>query len=112
MIQVIRNIIDNSLKYTPSGSINIFVKKALVNKKEKAILEVIDTGIGLSEKDKKFLFTEGGKGEESLRYNINSTGYGLYITKKIVENHKGRIWAESAGRGKGSQFFVELDLVK
>ena len=110
--QVIRNLIDNSMKYTPTGSINLSVRKIAIDKDQKALFEVSDTGIGLSENDKNSLFTEGGKGEEALRYNINSTGYGLYIVKKIVENHKGRIWAQSAGRGKGSQFFVELDLVK
>jgi signal transduction histidine kinase len=110
--QVVRNILDNSLKYTPSGSINVFIRKIAIDKDQKVLLEVRDTGIGLSERDKSLLFTEGGKGEEALRYNINSTGYGLYIIKKIVENHKGRIWAESLGRGKGSHFFVELDLVK
>jgi signal transduction histidine kinase len=112
MSQVIRNTIDNSIKYTPTGTIKIIVKKTLVGNKEKVIFEVSDTGIGLSAKDKSMLFTEGGKGEDSLKYNTNSTGYGLYIVKKIVENHGGKIWAESAGRGKGSQFYVELDLVK
>ena len=110
--QVIRNIIDNSIKYTPTGSINISVKKSFVGNKEKAVFEISDTGIGLSAKDKSMLFTDGGKGEDSLKYNTNSTGYGLYIVKKIVENHGGKIWAESAGRGKGSQFYVELDLVR
>ena len=64
----------------------------------------------ISDKDKEKLFTEGGKGEESLKVNTNSTGYGLYIVKKIVETHKGKIWAESAGRGHGSKFLVELKL--
>jgi len=107
--QVFKNLIDNSLRYTPSGKIKVTLKKS--NDGSKAIFEVSDSGIGLSESDKAKLFTEGGKGEESLKVNTNSTGYGLYIVKKIVDTHRGRIWAESAGRGHGSQFYVELNVV-
>jgi signal transduction histidine kinase len=109
--QVIKNLIDNSIKYTPSGYIKVSLYKK-VEDRTKVIFKVEDSGVGLSESDKKKLFTEGGKGEDSLKVNVNSTGYGLYIVKKIVDNHNGRIWAESEGRGKGSQFYVELALVK
>ncbi|MEI8123964.1 MAG: HAMP domain-containing sensor histidine kinase [bacterium] len=110
--QVIKNLIDNSIKYTPAGSIKVSLKARSVNNKKKAVFEVEDTGVGLSESDKSRLFTEGGKGEESLKLNVNSTGYGLYIVKKIVENHHGKIWAESEGRGKGSIFYAVFDLVR
>jgi len=109
--QVIKNLIDNSIKYTPAGSIKVSLKARSVNNKKKAVFEVEDTGVGLSESDKSRLFTEGGKGEESLKLNVNSTGYGLYIVKKIVENHHGKIWAESEGRGKGSIFYAVFELV-
>jgi signal transduction histidine kinase len=108
--QVFKNLIDNSFRYTPSGKINVSVK---VDSNTKKILFVIsDTGVGLSPEDQKKLFTEGGKGEESIKINTNSTGYGLYIVKKIVESHHGRIWAESLGRGQGSKFSVELNLAE
>ncbi|MFA6226981.1 MAG: HAMP domain-containing sensor histidine kinase [Candidatus Paceibacterota bacterium] len=106
--QVFKNLIDNSIKYTPSGGLTISLKAVMVEGKKRAVFEVSDTGIGFTEKDKTKLFTEGGKGEDSLKYNVNSTGYGLYIVKKIVENHAGKIWAESDGRGKGARFFVAL----
>jgi signal transduction histidine kinase len=108
--QVFKNLIDNSLHYTPTGKISVILKKSAGDRK--VLFEVSDTGVGLSEADKQRLFTEGGKGEESLKVNTNSTGYGLYIVKKIVESHSGRVWAESAGRGKGSKFYVELNLVE
>jgi signal transduction histidine kinase len=54
------------------------------------------------------LFTEGGKGADSVKVNVHSTGYGLFIAKTIVEGHGGRIWAESEGTDKGSRFMVEL----
>jgi len=109
--QTIKNLIDNSLRYTPTGEVKISLNISPVNKK-KMIFSVKDTGVGLSEGDKSKLFTEGGKGEEAIKVNTNSTGYGLYIVKKIVENHHGRIWAESAGRGYGSKFSFELDLAE
>ena len=110
IIQVFKNLVDNSIRYTPSGSVTVSLKESIVDGKHKALFEISDTGVGLSEKDKSKLFTEGGKGEDSLKYNVNSTGYGLFIVKKIVENHNGKIWAESEGRGKGSRFCVVLPL--
>ncbi|MCU0680581.1 MAG: ATP-binding protein [Planctomycetes bacterium] len=110
--QVVKNLVDNSLKYTLKGSIEVSLSSLKKDGKDKVLLTIKDTGVGLSESDKKKLFTEGGKGDESLKVNVNSTGYGLYIVKKIVENHGGKIWAESEGRGLGSKFCVELNLVK
>lgn len=107
--QVFKNLIDNSLHYTQTGEIKVSLK---INQGNKILFTIEDTGVGLSDSDKNKLFTEGGKGDDSLKVNTDSTGYGLYIVKKIVDSHYGRIWAESAGRGKGSQFYVELDLAK
>jgi len=110
--QVVKNLIDNSIKYTKEGKIKVSLGIKNVDSKQKVDFAIEDTGVGLSESDKNKLFTEGGKGDDSLKINVNSTGYGLYIVKKIVENHGGKIWAESEGRGLGSRFFVELDVVK
>ena len=101
---VFRNIIDNSINYTPSGTIEVSVKKD----NGKFIFAVKDTGIGISEEDKKHLFTEGGHGKDSQKVNVHSTGYGLFIAKNIVEAHGGTIRAESEGEGKGSSFVVEF----
>ena len=65
-------------------------------------------GVGITPEDMKNLFTEGGHGKDSVKVNVHSTGYGLYIAKKIVEAHGGKIWAESGGKGKGSRFVVEF----
>jgi len=104
---VIRNLIDNSIKYTPQGSVTV----GLTAKDGKAIFSVKDSGVGISEEDKMRLFTEGGRGKDSMKVNVHSTGYGLYIAKGIVEAHRGRIWVESEGMGKGSTFFVELPMI-
>ena len=101
---VLRNIIENSIHYTLSGSVAVSLKK----EDNKFIFRVEDTGIGITEEDKKRLFTEGGHGKDSQKINVHSTGYGLYIAKNIVAAHGGTIRAESEGEGKGSTFTVEL----
>lgn len=101
---VLRNIIDNSINYTQSGSVAVSLKKG----NNKIVFAVKDTGIGITEEDKKRLFTEGGHGKDSQKVNVHSTGYGLFIAKNIVEAHGGTIRAESEGAGNGSTFIVEL----
>ncbi|MEY4747374.1 MAG: hypothetical protein RLZZ416_423 [Candidatus Parcubacteria bacterium] len=101
---VLRNLIDNAIKYTPSGSI-----KVELSRREKTIVfRVEDTGVGITEEDMARLFTEGGHGKDSIKVNVHSTGYGLFIAKQVVENHNGTIRAESDGQGKGAKFIVEL----
>jgi signal transduction histidine kinase len=101
---VLHNLIDNAINYTPSGSISVSLKKD----GSKFIFAVKDTGVGINEEDKKRLFTEGGHGKDSQTVNVHSTGYGLYIAKNIVDAHNGTIRAESEGEGKGATFVVEL----
>lgn len=101
---VFKNIIDNSINYTPSGSISVSLRK----ENGKFIFSVKDTGIGITEEDKKNLFTEGGHGKDSQKVNVHSTGYGLFIAKNIVEAHGGTIRAESEGALKGATFIVEF----
>ena len=101
---VVKNLIDNYIKYTPAGKITVSLSKV----DGKILFGVKDTGVGLTKEDKERLFTEGGKGKNSQKINVESTGFGLFIAKSIIEAHNGKIWAESEGEGKGSRFFVEL----
>lgn len=104
LVNAFKNLIDNSIKYTPRGSVNVSLAKT-----DKAMrFEITDTGVGIDADDMKNLFTEGGHGKNSQKINVESTGFGLYIVKNIIEAHKGRVWAESEGEGKGSRFIVEL----
>jgi signal transduction histidine kinase len=102
--EAVRNLIDNSINYTQQGSIAVIL--GAVGKTIRFMVK--DTGFGLTDEDKTKLFKSGGRGAESLKVNTNSTGYGLVFVKGVVEAHKGKVWAESAGRGKGSTFIVEL----
>ena len=104
---VIRNVIDNSIKYTEHGSVAVTLSK------EGNMVQMVvqDTGIGITPEDMAHLFTEGGHGKDSIKINVHSTGYGLFIAKQIVEAHGGKIWAESEGAGKGARFIVQLPVV-
>ena len=104
--QVYKNILDNALRYTVKGSVSL----SLSADRHNTTYTVTDTGIGLSESDRAKLFSEGGRGEESLKYNVNSTGFGLYIAKNILTDHGGTMTATSKGRGHGSTFTITLPL--
>jgi signal transduction histidine kinase len=101
--EVINNLIDNAIKYTLAGTVTV----GLEDGNGKVLFYVKDTGIGITDEDKKGLFTEGGRGKDSVKVNVDSTGYGLYTVKLITEAHKGKVWVESTP-SKGSTFFVEL----
>ncbi|MFA6414662.1 MAG: ATP-binding protein [Candidatus Paceibacterota bacterium] len=101
---VLRNLIDNAINYTPTGSVAISLKR----EDDKLVLAVKDSGIGITDEDKKHLFTEGGHGKDSIKVNVHSTGYGLYIAKSIALAHGGTVRAESEGAGKGSTFVAEF----
>ncbi|MEK9153842.1 MAG: HAMP domain-containing sensor histidine kinase [Patescibacteria group bacterium] len=104
---VIKNLIENAIRYTPAGSIHV----ALAHIDKFAVLMVADTGVGISGHDLSKLFTEGGKGDQSTAVNPSSTGYGLFIAKSVVDAHGGSIWAQSPGSGSGSQFYACLPAV-
>jgi signal transduction histidine kinase len=104
LVNVFKNLIDNSVKYTQNGEVRV----SLRHEDAKAVFTVEDTGVGITADDMKNLFTEGGHGKDSTKINVESTGFGLYIVKNIIEAHHGKVWAESDGAGKGSRFIVEL----
>lgn len=106
--EAVRNLIDNSINYTLTGSILM----KLDNKEKSFVFEVIDTGVGITPEDMGNLFKAGGRGANSLKVNVNSTGYGLVFVKNVVEAHGGKVWVESRGEGKGSTFYIELPKTK
>jgi signal transduction histidine kinase len=104
---VVRNLIDNAVRYTLRGNITVHLKEDA----RTITLSVKDSGVGLSDEDKSRLFTPGGHGKDSVKVNVNSTGYGLFFAKQLVEAHQGTIKAESEGRNKGSSFTITLPKV-
>jgi signal transduction histidine kinase len=110
--QVILNFIDNSLKYTPSGSVKVFVENVVSNGKKVVRFSVKDTGVGIAKETLPKLFEKFSRAKDANKTNILGTGLGLYVARKMVEAHNGKLWAESEGEGKGSQFYVELEIAE
>lgn len=107
-VQIINNLINNSIKYTPTGSIKVLVRDDVVRKK--IFVDIMDTGIGMSEKTQKSIFQKFERAENANTVNTSGTGLGLYVAHKMAEGMGGDITAYSEGDGKGSRFTLELPL--
>ncbi len=101
---VLMNLVDNSIKYTEKGGVTVELHK----KNGLVRVMVSDTGIGITKDDIDGLFIKFGRGKKIAQINTAGSGLGLFIAKKIVELHNGKIWAESDGEGKGSAFSFEI----
>ena len=108
--QVISNLLNNAIKYTPAGGL-LEIKSNVRGKS--IILSIKDNGIGFTKEERTRIFKQFGKIErygQGLDVVAEGSGFGLYISKKIIELHGGDIWVESEGRNKGSTFFISLPL--
>ncbi len=100
--QVLFNLIDNAIKFTPDGGkIDVLVSATTDNKC--LLFSVKDSGIGISAEHQKLLFQPFKQLDSSYNKRYEGTGLGLNLCKKIVQLHGGRIWVESE-QGKGSRF--------
>ncbi|MEA1929376.1 MAG: ATP-binding protein [Patescibacteria group bacterium] len=114
LTQVIHNLVDNAIKYSEEGPIEVNLSRVTTNPaganetKSHFRLAIKDKGVGLAPEAIKRLFQKFGRGEHAGDVNAGGTGLGLFIAKQIVEAHNGRLWAESEGLGKGSTFIAEL----
>jgi PAS domain S-box-containing protein len=105
--QVVLNLLDNAIKFTPeNGIIDIKVKKT----EDDIVVSVKDSGIGLNKDDIAKLFTPFFQVESDVSRKYRGTGLGLAISKGLIEAHGGTIRAESEGGGKGSTFIFTLPI--
>jgi len=104
--EVISNLFDNAIKYTPKGNIvaNLEYKKS----ENKILITVSDTGEGMSKEEITKLFKSFSRAGAGNKHWTDGAGLGLYVAKRFITMHKGKIWAESPGKGHGSTFLIEL----
>jgi len=104
--EVLINIIGNSVKYTPeNGAIDIKV----VHDDDKLVISVADNGKGIPN-DRNAAVFEKFTQVDVLKDEVKGTGLGMYISKRFIELHKGKIWFHSDGAGKGTTFFFSLPI--
>lgn len=118
--EVVSNLTENAIKYTDNGGVTMSAElkeQADAKHNEMGIVGkalrfmVTDTGIGIPAEEIPYLFKKFSRGKDVKRLHADGTGLGLYVVKNIVEAHKGNIWIESDGAGKGTRFIVELPVV-
>lgn len=106
---VIINLVNNSLQYTPKGSITINLRKTGGN----AIIEVIDTGIGIPKKDISKLYKKFSRANNAKETFTDGSGLGLYIIRQIIEAHRGAsVKIKNTKINKGTAMEVILPLIK
>lgn len=101
--EVITNLFDNAVKYTPDGKVTI----GLTGDDAVAQCYIRDTGPGIPAVDLPHLFQKFYRVDNSATRTVGGTGLGLFICRKIVELYSGRIWVESE-LGKGSSFYINF----
>jgi PAS domain S-box-containing protein len=101
--EVLQNIVDNAIKYTPEGTITI----RLTGNQQIIQIQVQDTGTGIPAEDIPHLFQKFYRVDNSMTRSVGGTGLGLFISRQIIEMYNGRIWVESQA-GQGSTFFINL----
>ena len=103
--QVFYNLVANAVKFTSRGGA-VTVRARLGDAKVR--VEVVDTGVGIMAADLERIFLPFEQAHADTNQRFKGTGLGLSIARGLVEQHGGRLWAESAGPGQGATFFIEL----
>ena len=105
---VIFNFVDNAIKYSEHGAITV-----TADAEEGGVaMRVKDKGVGFGHTDEMSFFTKFYRGDNVKMVNVSGTGLGLYVCRKFIEGHSGKIWAHSEGLGHGSEFGFLIPLVQ
>lgn len=128
--QVLVNFVDNALKYSDTGMVEVKLEcrssttatagqagsgsigqtssdNNVGSDNNELVFSVHDNGWGMTQEEMGFLFKKFSRGRGDTS-QIKGTGLGLYVARRLAEAHGGRVWAESAGKGQGSTFFLAL----
>lgn len=106
--QVVANLLANAVKFTPEGG-RVKVKLERVN--SDALINVTDTGVGISAEFLPYVFDRFRQADSASTRKYSGLGLGLEIVRKIVEMHGGTVLAESCGEGQGASFTVKIPLL-
>ena len=104
MAQVLGNLLSNALRYTPEGG-SVTISVSCLEQDVKICIQ--DTGLGIGAEDIQYVFDRFYRADKSRQRDSGGSGLGLAIAKSIVENHDGRIWAESSD-DSGTTFCITL----
>jgi signal transduction histidine kinase len=107
--QILHNLINNALKYTLKGTVTVYAHDDL--KSKKMIIEIIDTGLGMSPETIEKLFAKFSRAKIASSANIMGTGLGLFVAREMARAMGGDIVCSSEGEGIGSNFTITLPLV-
>ncbi|CCO09551.2 sensory box protein [Carnobacterium maltaromaticum LMA28] len=107
MIQVLDNIMNNAIKYSPSGGT---ITCRLMETHNNIVISIADEGLGVPKKDIPHVFDRFFRVDKARARSMGGTGLGLAISKEVVQKHGGKIWLESI-ENKGSTFFISLPYV-
>ena len=102
--EVVNNLVENAIKYTASGG-GIWIN--VRGDGDRVLINVTDTGIGISPDDLKHIFQKFYRADNSQTRTVGGTGLGLYLVKQRVEAMGGKVWAESSF-GEGSTFYLSF----
>lgn len=105
--QVLDNIMNNAIKYSPDGG--TIISRMVVSENE-VIISIKDEGMGIPAEDLEFIFHRFYRVDRARSRAMGGTGLGLAISREVIEQHDGRIWAESV-EGEGTTFFIALPYV-
>jgi signal transduction histidine kinase/GAF domain-containing protein len=105
--QVISNLINNAIKYSPAGGI---ITITLDEDQQSALFSIQDQGIGIPQHQHGRIFSRFMRADNTRMHDIGGTGLGLYLCRELVEHHEGRIWFKSV-EDEGSTFYVSLPLI-
>lgn len=106
--QAIANLVDNAIRYTPKGYVKIEVSEG----KERVMIKIEDSGIGIPEDDKKKMFEKFSRAKNAVNLYTDGSGLGLFITKKIIDAHSGAEINFISQENKGTTFFITLPILK
>ena len=108
--QVLVNLLENAVKYSDQGEIQVTVGRENVDGRSMVVLSVRDYGTGLEAGDLDRIFNRFVQASSGPVRGHAGLGLGLYVARQIARAHGGDVWAESAGRGRGSTFYLRLPL--